>query len=183
VGEGPGQMEDWDGKPFVGPAGELLQRIIDDAVPDTVRYVLTNVVCCMPTDADGLKSGEPTQEQLRFCATRLREFVALADPKLIVCVGSVAEDWLDVKNHHHVSFHRPIPMVAVKHPAAILRSNIAARGLDVQNCVTRIANAITDLGLDGSDPSEADAPRPQDEPIINQVWDPITRTYDDDIPF
>lgn len=147
LGEGPGKSEDFDGKPFVGPAGELLQRIIDDSVPENVRYVLYNCVGCMPTDEEGLKSGEPTEDQLRTCRPRLQEFIRLANPKLIVSVGRVAADWLDTKAHWHCQLHADISVIEIKHPAAILRSTIATRGLQIQECIVRISNTIADNGI------------------------------------
>lgn len=148
IGEGPGISEDVLGKPFIGPAGELLQRIIDDSIPPEVTYVLYNMVGCMPTDDDGDKSGTPTDEQVTACAPKLQEFVKIANPDLIVCVGATAEDWTDPKLHHHIDFHRPIKRIAIKHPAAVLRSNIATRGLEVQRCIVQISTAVQEL-LDG----------------------------------
>lgn len=146
IGEGPGASEDVAGIPFVGPAGHLLQQIIDQAVPENVRWAITNMVGCMPTDDDRVKSGEPTDEQVKACEPRLVEFVdTIARPRLIVCVGSIARDWLDPKYHHAVRFRETIPQVWIKHPAAILRETVASRGLSVQRCVVQIANAVAEM--------------------------------------
>lgn len=145
IGEGPGVSEDVLGEPFRGPAGELLQRIIEDAVPPEVRYTITNMVGCMPTDEHGDKSGEPEDAQVRACMPRLVEFVAIANPKLIVAVGEVAKGWMDPTYLHRPRWHKDIPLVAIKHPAAILREQVAMRGLSIQKCVVTLAAACDDL--------------------------------------
>lgn len=192
IGEGPGESEDVLGAPFVGPAGHLLDHIIERSVPQDktfcaecgedvtklvndeqgrvkytgcpkcprrpravrvkmgMRIALTNLVACIPRDAEGNKSGEPDPDEIVQCSPRLESFVELAAPRLIVCVGALSEAWImgsnrgqKGKRHLLASFEGPI--IAIKHPAAILRSNVAAQGLDVQRCIVGIRTAIDDL--------------------------------------
>jgi uracil-DNA glycosylase family 4 len=150
LGEGPGVSEDVLGKPFVGPAGELLQRIIDQAVPAHVTYALYNVVGCMPTDDDGTKSGEPSDEQVRSCMPKVMEFLEIADPDLLVCVGTVSDDWTDPKAHHRIPLHRDIPRLAIRHPAWMLRCTIATRGLEIQRCIVQLSQAVAKVDSEGS---------------------------------
>jgi uracil-DNA glycosylase family 4 len=90
----------------------------------------------------------PTAESVKACAPRLRELVTIARPKLVVCVGQVARDWIDPKNKNCV-----LPMLAengirtidIVHPAAILRANIAQRGLMIQRAVAALSTAVEDL--------------------------------------
>ncbi len=157
IGEGPGESEDSLGYPFAGPAGHLLNEIILQGVPHQVEigedgstehfvpditYALTNLVGCMPTDEDGMKSGEPEDEDVKKCTPRLQEFVTIADPRLVVCVGALARSWLDPMYKHSIRLHREIPKVALTHPAAILRYNIAHRGLAVQRAIVTLSEAI-----------------------------------------
>jgi uracil-DNA glycosylase len=147
IGEAPGASEDAIGLPFVGPAGHLLDIVIERSVPEGVPYALTNLVGCIPLDEYGGKSGAPPDEAIKCCGPRLAEFVGLCRPRLVVCVGSLSRDWLDEKRKHSIVLPpmgdgRPIPRVWVKHPAAILRSSTAVRDLDIQRCVVTIANAI-----------------------------------------
>lgn len=141
VGEAPGESEDMLGSPFKGPAGHLLDQIVSRSVPEGVRCLFTNLVGCIPRNEEGGKTGEPPDESVRACAPRLQTLIRLAEPRLIVCVGTCARDWLDPKYRDCVKFHRPIPRIDVHHPAYILRANVVQRSLLVQRCVVTIANA------------------------------------------
>jgi uracil-DNA glycosylase family 4 len=147
IGEAPGVSEDVTGRPFVGPAGSLLDHIVATALaPEgtpTCTVAFTNLVGCMPhADPDsGATFREPTPDEIKACKPRLEDFIDLADPQLIVCVGALARDWLDEKRRYHVRTHRPVPMVDIPHPAAILRANVAQQSLLVQRCIVTIANA------------------------------------------
>lgn len=160
VGEAPGRSEDVVGLPFVGPAGRLMDHVIARAVPKGVTFSLCNIVCCLPLDDGGEKTSEPPDEAVRACSPRLRQFVGLCRPSLIVCVGNLARDWLDHRAHHNVwrenygslgcrdrKVHAgaAIPRIAVTHPAAILRQPTAQQGLSVQRCVVQIGNAIEEF--------------------------------------
>ena len=156
-GEAPGESEDCIGAPFIGPAGQLLDRIIERAgfnsqhidLPNNhwrpLRWAFTNLVCCIPRAEDGGKATEPNDESIRACSVRLVEFVEIADPKLIVCVGKLAKDWLDPDWRHSIELHRKIPLVAITHPGAIVRANLAMQGLMTQRCEVVLRNAVEEL--------------------------------------
>jgi uracil-DNA glycosylase family 4 len=145
VGEAPGESENVTGVPFVGPAGHLLDHIVDRALaPDGMllySVAFCNVVGCIPRDAEGGKVADPAPADVKACAPRLREFVELANPRLIVCVGTVARKWLDPKSKGRVALPRDIHMTDISHPAYILRANIAQRTLLVQRAIVTIATA------------------------------------------
>jgi uracil-DNA glycosylase family 4 len=154
IGEAPGESENVIGQPFVGPAGHLLDHIVERALAwegeaaesskDQVfhyRIAFCNVVGCIPRDEEGGKVADPAPADVKACAPRLREFVELANPSLIVCVGAVARKWLDPKSKGRVALHREIPMTDISHPAYILRANIAQRTLLVQRAIVTIATA------------------------------------------
>src|SRR5262245_33856687 len=113
IGEAPGESENVIGQPFVGPAGQLLDRIIERALPEGTSYALTNLVCCIPRDDEGKKPNEPGVEHVDACSPRLTDFVRICDPELIVAVGSTARNWLDPKCRPHVEFHRTISAMEV----------------------------------------------------------------------
>lgn len=138
VGEAPGQSEDSLGKPFVGPAGILLDEIIAQAVPESLRKGFTNLICCIPLGEDGSKTEAPPPDSIRACSTRLLDFIALAKPRLIVNVGSFARDWVPSL----LPGQCRIPMLDIVHPAAILKGNAAVKPLKVRECVTRIRQAV-----------------------------------------
>lgn len=142
LGESPGPSENALGKPFVGPAGHLLDYIVEQAVPEGVRCGFANLVACMPRDDDGRKALNPSDEQVLACQPRLVELVKILDPRLIVCVGKLAEDWTDPKYRHGAKFHRAIPRISITHPAAILRATVAVKDLLVQRAINNIAAAV-----------------------------------------
>ena len=145
IGEAPGQSEDCLGQPFVGPAGQLLDQIVSRAVPAEMRLAYTNLVCCIPLDEDGVKVHEPPDETIEACSVRLVEFVEIANPRLIVCVGKLAKDWLDPGWKHSIKLHAKIPLVDIVHPASILRANVAQQGLMVQRAIVVLRNAVEDV--------------------------------------
>jgi uracil-DNA glycosylase len=148
-GEAPGQSEDVLGAPFVGPAGQLADEIARRAVPEGVRCAWCNLVGCFPREQKESGENEPPEVAIRACAPKLNEFVALARPRLIVTVGSLARDWLDPKHalklrseRRLYNFVTGIPQVAITHPAAILRMPTAQKAWAVQKAVAIIAGAI-----------------------------------------
>jgi uracil-DNA glycosylase family 4 len=160
IGEAPGQSEDVIGRPFVGPAGKLLDRIIEDAlsgitanesVPKTLgkdrpsKLAFTNIVGCIPREENGDKATEPDYDQIMACRPRLEEFVRLADPKLVVAVGALARDYTDQTVKDSCRLHTGIRKCEIVHPAAILRANVAARGLMVQRATVTLRNAVEEL--------------------------------------
>jgi uracil-DNA glycosylase len=170
VGEAPGESENALGRPFCGPAGHLLDHVVRQAgLPPEVRVAYTNLVGCIPRAEDGSKELEPSDEQVRACAGRLQDFVKIANPKLIVCVGRVAADYLDPGYRKAITFHRPIPQVRIVHPAAILRDNEANRWVRVRKVVLTLRSAVEDLlagklkapaapARKGPPPTDADIP-------------------------
>lgn len=152
VAEAPGISEDAAGYPMVGPAGQLLDKIISRALPKHVTYAITNMLCCIPRDEDGIKMVDVREwddDWIEACSVRLQEFIELCDPKSIVTVGKVAEGWLDPGYKHYIKFHRKIPMVTIIHPAAILRANQAQQGLAIQKSIITIRNAVEEhLGVE-----------------------------------
>lgn len=148
VGEAPGLSEDCLGYPFAGPAGHLLDEIIARAIPPALRIVLSNLVACLPVDPEtGAKAVEPSDASVKACAPRLVDLARICRPRLIVCVGSVASRWLDSRHRPRVEVDPAIPMMDIVHPAFILRSNVAMRGLQVQRCVVKISTAIEENHL------------------------------------
>lgn len=138
LGEAPGESEDVVGIPFVGPAGKLLDKIIDQAYVEAGRkftHCFYNLVGCIPRDESGGKSGEPTKASIKSCSMRLVEFLGICKPKVIVCVGKLAYKYLPEYGYAKV--------VEITHPAAILRSDITQRGLLIQRAIVQIANTIS----------------------------------------
>ena len=146
IGEAPGVSENVLGKPFVGPAGQLLDRIIFKAfkgIDKLLTYALTNLVGCIPLDETGNKAGQPDDAEIMACAPRLQEFYALCKPRLVVCVGQLAEVWIDFVIPSRQEDE--VPVIHIAHPAYIIRANYAQQGLMEQRCVVQISTALEDL--------------------------------------
>ncbi|MCG0278759.1 MAG: uracil-DNA glycosylase [Thermanaeromonas sp.] len=85
VGEAPGAREDELGRPFVGAAGELLNRILEAAGFKREDVYITNVVKCRPPG-----NRFPTPDEVRACRPYLENQIKLVNPKIVVCLGALA---------------------------------------------------------------------------------------------
>lgn len=110
VGEAPGASEDALGTPFVGPAGKLLEQMMERALPLGTTWAMTNLVCCYPREAKARGDNEPERDEILSCRPRLEEFLTIAQPKLIVRVGALAAEYVRERGR--------IPTVDIIHPAA-----------------------------------------------------------------
>ncbi len=188
IGEAPGVSEDVLGLPFVGPAGKELDRWIlrsglgrgcewfstqdmDGETPQAFRLSFANLTGCIPLGEDGRKTEEPAEEAITQCSTRLQEWVALAQPKVIVCVGRLAKDYLEQgykysvkmptlcpecslflyrnpdgysckKGHCWEKRGEPLPQVHIDHPAYVLRQTEAQRGLLARKQIIRLSTVV-----------------------------------------
>ena len=123
VGEGPGEQEDLQGQPFVGPAGKLLDDMlcIIDLSRETNCYI-ANIVKCRPPE-----NRDPLGVEQDACIGYLRRQVALLRPKIIVCLGRIAAmriikpDFKITREHGQWFEKNGFQMMAVYHPAALLR--------------------------------------------------------------
>lgn len=91
VGEAPGPQENIQGKPFVGPAGQLLDKILlaGNFDPDKDVYI-TNSVFRMPPGEDGKAFRKPTDLEVEFYRPFVFEIIDAIDPKIILLTGNVA---------------------------------------------------------------------------------------------
>ncbi len=122
IGEGPGQNEDEQGKPFVGRAGKLLDDMMEMVGLDRTKVYIANIVKCRPP-----KNRDPLNVEQDACIGWLRRQTALLKPKIIVCLGRIAAKAI-IKNDYRITqehgqwFERNgIQMTAIYHPAALLR--------------------------------------------------------------
>ena len=83
IGEGPGQQEDETGRPFVGAAGHLLDRMLAAIGLRREQVYICNIVKCRPP-----QNRVPEADERAACMDYLRQQVALVRPKVIVCLGS-----------------------------------------------------------------------------------------------
>jgi uracil-DNA glycosylase len=122
IGEGPGYHEDVQGLPFVGAAGQLLNRLLGEIGLRREDVRITNVVLCRPPG-----NRDPMPDEIEACRPFLTEHVALVDPKVVCTLGNFAT---------RVILDRPVAISRVRgvrhpwggrvviptfHPAAVLR--------------------------------------------------------------
>jgi len=89
IGEAPGEVEDQTGRPFVGPAGQLLTKILESAGIPREEVYITNVVKCRPPG-----NRVPTKEEMAACWEWLAAQIALVNPKIIIPLGNTPTHWL-----------------------------------------------------------------------------------------
>ena len=93
VGEAPGRREDEEGRPFVGSAGKLLNRILDETGLNRGDIYITNIVKCRPPG-----NRRPNQGEVEECATHLDKQLSLIEPRVIVPMGNSATGYF-LKRH------------------------------------------------------------------------------------
>lgn len=123
IGEGPGQDEDLEGIPFVGAAGQLLNKILEAAEIPRDKVYITNVVKCRPPH-----NRTPLPDEVKCCRINLEQQIRFIKPKIIVCLGSIAAQTVIDPNARITKirgqwYHREgIMIMATFHPAALLRN-------------------------------------------------------------
>ncbi len=142
VGEAPGESEDVRGIPFDGPAGQLLDHIIEQAGIPEKKCAWTNLIACIPRDETQTKLAVPPKFAIDACTDRLRECVSLVKPKLLVWVGKEAAKHAPKIAAQAIYCKDWGPWtVEIMHPAYILRAHIAQQSLMIQRCVVALADA------------------------------------------
>jgi DNA polymerase len=130
VGEGPGEQEDLQGKPFVGRAGQLLDRMLGAIGLDRTKVFIANMVPWRPPG-----NRNPTPEELALCAPFLQRQVELVNPKLLVTLGNVPTQALFATNQGITRMRGNWktlsvgnwsgPVLPTLHPAFLLRTPAA----------------------------------------------------------
>lgn len=132
VGEQPGDQEDLAGAPFVGPAGKLLDRALDEAGIDRRKAYVTNAVKHFKWKARGTRRihDKPTWTEQMACRPWLEAEIALVRPRVLVLMGATAGQSLLGKSFKVTQARgKPIEselaelVTATIHPSAVLRSD------------------------------------------------------------
>jgi uracil-DNA glycosylase len=136
VGEQPGDQEDLQGRPFVGPAGKLLDRAMEEAGIDRSLAYVTNVVKHFKWQARGKRRihQKPTWAEMTACRPWLDVELAAVQPRVLVCLGATAAQALlgrqfRVTRQRGQLVESPLApkVLATIHPSAILRADEADR--------------------------------------------------------
>lgn len=131
IGEAPGELEDQQGKPFVGRSGKLLRVILEQANIQT-NYYIANTLCCRPPN-----NATPTADQISACRQRLNLQIKIINPDMIIAVGRSASTML---NDSYIGLSmsdllgldcnafidgKPYPYSTIYHPSYLLRNRAA----------------------------------------------------------
>ena len=123
VGEAPGADEDAQGEPFVGRAGQLLNKILDAIHFKREEVYICNILKCRPPN-----NRDPEAAEIDACEPHLWKQLEIMQPKIIVCLGRIAAQTLlrttstlgELRGKVHS--YRGIKLVVTYHPAALLRN-------------------------------------------------------------
>ncbi|WP_102401962.1 uracil-DNA glycosylase [Haloimpatiens massiliensis] len=123
VGEAPGADEDRIGRPFVGKAGQLLEKALRALDLQRERdYYISNICKCRPKN-----NRNPQEDEAQACLQYLRNQVALIKPKIIVCLGAIPTKYIMgpefrvTRNRGNWVKQKGIYIMPIFHPAALLR--------------------------------------------------------------
>ncbi len=124
IGEGPGEQEDLKGRPFVGAAGQLLDKMLAAIHINRSEIYITNIVKCRPPG-----NRNPELEERLTCLPYLVEQINIIQPKILLIMGLVAAQTL-LGNNNSLGWHREkihyfmdIPVFVTYHPSALLRNS------------------------------------------------------------
>jgi uracil-DNA glycosylase family 4 len=130
VGEGPGEVEDQTGRPFVGPAGQKLDEVLASVEIAREDVYITNVVKCRPPG-----NRVPSKAEMEICFPYLEAQIALIQPALIITLGNTSTQWLlpeipgITKSHGtFYTWRGRILLYPMFHPSYLLRNPSKATG-------------------------------------------------------
>lgn len=128
IGEGPGQQEDLQGIPFVGAAGQLLDKMLAAIDFSREDVYIANIVKCRPPG-----NRDPREEEQAACIAYLRHQLVLVKPRIIVCLGRIAALSI-IDRNFKITKERGLWIqrkgywiMATYHPAALLRDETKKR--------------------------------------------------------
>lgn len=148
IGEGPGQVEDEEGLAFVGPAGQLLTRMLAAISLPRDRVYICNIVKCRPPN-----NRVPEEAEAEACKLHLRMQFALVRPKVIVLLGSTAAKntlgpEIRITRDRGRWFQRKgVWMMPTYHPSALLRD--PAKKREAWEDMQSLRDKLMELGLYG----------------------------------
>ena len=151
IGEQPGNDEDRDGRPFVGPAGKLLDRALIEAGIDRAEVYVTNAVKHFKWEPRGKRRihKKPNSVEIAACRPWLEAEIAVVRPHVVICMGATAAQSLlgrdfRVTQHRGEFLASPLApsVTATIHPSAILRApDEETRHIEFAKFVADLKNA------------------------------------------
>lgn len=182
IGEGPGETEDKTGRPFVGRAGQLLDKAIQDAGLERSQLYITNTVKCRAADWSTGRpvNRAPTEDEALTCRRWLVPQLGIIKPKVILCIGAPSAKNL-IKKAFQITRERGMyfpceyakTAIATLHPSYILRQmNVTKDDGGYSLLVSDIQKAwaaaqkLVEKEITG--PAPKLEPTPQDTPSIDE---------------
>lgn len=153
IGEQPGDSEDLEGHPFVGPAGRLLDRALEESGIDRRPGSVTNVVKPFTWEPRGTRRipAKPNGAEIAACRPWLETEIALIKPRVRGCLGATAAEALlgrSFRGSRQRGMFVPSPLVlATVHPSPILPApDDESRRAEMRRLVTDLRTAGAELG-------------------------------------
>jgi uracil-DNA glycosylase family protein len=152
VGETPGDQEDRQGRPFVGPAGRLLDRCLAEIGIDRAKAYVTNVVKHFKWTPRGKRRihAKPSALEIRACKPWVEAEIAAVKPKVLVCLGSTAAQALigaefRVSRERGAFVQSPLApyVLATVHPSALLRASPESRDAEIEHFVADLRKVVS----------------------------------------
>ena len=146
IGEGPGQDEDRQGRPFVGRSGELLTRMIHAIGLERSEVYICNIVKCRPP-----QNRNPEPDEAAACLDYLRAQVALVRPRVVVLLGKVAcqytirDQVFITRDHGRWYEQKGVWFMPTYHPSALLRD--ASKKKDAWTDMQALRDKLKELHL------------------------------------
>lgn len=147
IGEGPGEQEDKKGEPFVGPAGMLLDDMLEMIDLDRSKVYIANIVKCRPP-----RNRDPLNLEQEACAQWLQRQIKLINPRIVVCLGRIAaqrfikDDFKITREHGQWFIKDGLMVMGMFHPSALLR-DVSKRPEAFEDLV-KLRQAIRDYCTD-----------------------------------
>lgn len=143
IGEAPGAEEERQREPFVGPAGQLLTKIITNAMGLRREDVYISNICKFRPLVEGVQGSrnrQPTPEEMAACLPYIRTEIALIRPQVIVALGATAAQGLGIEGgvgRLRARFHefQSIPVMVTYHPSWLLRQEQDNKGMESKRLV------------------------------------------------
>ena len=138
IGEAPGAEEERQREPFVGPAGQLLTKIITAMGLKRTEVYISNICKFRPAiEKQGSANRKPTPEEMRTCLPFILAEIDIVQPKVIVALGGTAAEGLGIngpvtRNRGRLHSIKDIPVVVTYHPSYLLRQEQEGRGIEAK---------------------------------------------------
>lgn len=138
VGEAPGAEEERQREPFVGPAGQLLTKIIATMGMKRQDVYISNICKFRPSiENQGSSNRKPTAEEMRVCLPFVLAEIEIIRPKVLIALGATAAEGLGIpgsvsRNRGRLHSIKDIPVVVTYHPSYLLRQEQEGRGYEAK---------------------------------------------------